>query len=337
MGSRFHTGEPICPLILVSAVDDEARAGDHLRLMSIDLRRIRAARPPRRMSSLRSFTPLTLAVLSSCAVYDPSLLDTHAGVTVSSGGSDDTAGAMTTGANGGRSNEGSAGSGESTAMTGGASQGGRGSGAGSSVGGGGASNGGAGNGGAGNGNGGRAGNGGTGSTGSGGSGSAGSGIAGSGSGSGAGATSGGSAGAGGAPINPCDRSQWKATASESSVNPSNPPALAIDGVPSTRWSTGATQVGGEWFLLDLGARAAHLTQLVLDSSGSPDDQPLKYKLEVSDDGTSYALVCTGTGAPITVIKFVDTPARYIRITQTGSDPDANWWSIQELTLTCSPN
>ena len=86
-----------------------------------------------------------------------------------------------------------------------------------------------------------------------------------------------------------------------------------------------------------GARAAHLTQVVLDASGSPDDQPLKYKLEVSDDGKSYALVCTGTGAPTTVIKFVDTPARYIRITQTGSDPNANWWSIQELTLTCSPN
>ena len=44
-----------------------------------------------------------------------------------------------------------------------------------------------------------------------------------------------------------------------------------------------------------------------------------------------------SGAPTTTVKFVDTPARYIRITQTGSDPDANWWSIQELTLTCSAN
>ena len=103
------------------------------------------------------------------------------------------------------------------------------------------------------------------------------------------------------------------------------------------WSTGAVQVGGEWFLLDLGARAAHLTQIVLEASGNPGDEPLKYKVEVSDDGNSYALVCTGTGAPTTIIKFVDTPARYIRITQTGADPDANWWSIQELTLTCSPN
>jgi hypothetical protein len=282
---------------------------------------------------------LALAVLPSCAVYDSSLLDTHADVTEATGGGDDTAGAVSGGASGGQSNPAEGGKGSSTSNSGGSSSavGSGGSGAGGGVGG--ASNGGtsseggtgsASNGGTASGSGGKTGSAGAGAMGSAGAGAGGSGAA-------AGAPSGGSAGGGGAPINPCDRTKWNATASESSVNPPNPPALAIDGMASTRWSTGATQVGGEWFLLDLGARAAHLTQVVLDSSGSPDDQPLNYKLEVSDDGKSYSLVCTGTGAAMTVITFVDTPARYIRITQTGSDPDANWWSIQELTLTCSPN
>ena len=282
---------------------------------------------------------LALAVLPSCAVYDSSLLDTHADVTEPTGGGEDVAGAVSGGATGGRSNLAEGGKGSSTSGGGGSST--TGSGGANSDSNGGASSGGAAsdsNGGADSGSGGTmtgsAGAGATGSVGGGGSAAGGSTAGGS---AASGATSGGSAGGGGAPLNPCDRTSWKATASESSVNPSNPPALAIDGVSSTRWSTGATQVGGEWFLLDLGARAAHLTQVVLDASGNPGDQPLKYKLELSKDGSSYTLVCTGTGAPTTTITFVDTPARYIRITQTGSDPDANWWSIQELTLTCSPN
>jgi hypothetical protein len=286
---------------------------------------------------------LALAVLPSCAVYDSSLLDTHAGVTEATGGGESAVGGR---ASAGQSNAAEGGKGSSTNSSagdsssvgsGGASANGDAGGTGvGTAGSGSASSGGAGsasNGGAPSGSGGMKGSAGTGSTGSAGAVGAGAG----GSGSTAGAASGGSAGSGGAPINPCDRTSWKATASESSVNPANPPALAIDGLAATRWSTGTAQVGGEWFLLDLGARAAHLTQLVLDSSGSPDDQPLTYKVEMSDDGKSYALVCTGTGATMTVVKFVDTPARYIRITQTGSDPNANWWSIQELTLTCSPN
>jgi hypothetical protein len=289
---------------------------------------------------------LAVSVLPSCAVYDASLLDTHAGVTGPGDGGGDSTGMAGGSATGGESNSAQGGNASSTSHNGGSGNDG-----GSSVAGGGATA----SGGVGSGSAGATNNGGTGSASGGGapsggsasagaaqggavgSGSTGSGGAPSGGAPSGGAPSGGSAGGGGVPINPCDRTKWKATASESSVSPNNPPAYAIDGSTSTRWSTGAVQVGGEWFLLDLGARAAHLTQVVLDASTSTGDEPLKYKLEVSDDGKTFALVCTGIGAPTTAIKFVDTPARYIRITQTGSAADANWWSIQELTLTCSPN
>ena len=41
----------------------------------------------------------------------------------------------------------------------------------------------------------------------------------------------------------------------------------------------------------------------------------------------------GAGMAITTIKFTDTPARYIRIKQTGTG--ASWWTIHELTITCA--
>ena len=168
----------------------------------------------------------------------------------------------------------------------------------------------------------------------GGNGSAGMGMAGS-------ATGGasGSAGVAGAPaaIGPCNRVNWKATASKSSLSmnpPSlyNPPAQAIDGTTSTRWSSGAKQVGGEWFLVDLGSKAAHLTQVVLDTAKDSADLPVSYTLELSTDGTNFTSVATGAGAVITTITFADTPAQYLRITQTGAG--VTWWTIHEFSITC---
>ena len=115
----------------------------------------------------------------------------------------------------------------------------------------------------------------------------------------------------------------------------NPPIQAIDGVAGTRWSTGATQVGDEWFLVDLGSVAAHLTQIVLDASKSATDFPGAYKVEVSSNGTTYKSVATGAGAIITTVPFTDTAGRYLRITQTGTSK--SWWSIQEISITCKAN
>lgn len=154
----------------------------------------------------------------------------------------------------------------------------------------------------------------------------------------AGGSSAAGAGGGGAPgVNPCDRTNWKASASRSSLsmNPPqlyNPPIQAIDGTVSTRWSSGLAEDGTEWFLVDLGARASHLTQVVLDTAKDPTDFPVGYALELSTDGTAYAQVASGAGAITTTINFTDTPARYIRVKQTGVGK--SWWTIHELTITC---
>ena len=76
----------------------------------------------------------------------------------------------------------------------------------------------------------------------------------------------------------------------------NPPANAIDGKTTTRWSSGAPPVGGEWFLVDLGANATHLTKVVLDTTESTGDFPVAYKLELSVNGTTFTQVAIGAGA-----------------------------------------
>jgi hypothetical protein len=159
---------------------------------------------------------------------------------------------------------------------------------------------------------------------------------------GAGGTGGASGvgGAGAPAVDPCNRSNWMVTASESSLSTKTPslncpPPQAIDSNGNTRWSSGAAQVGGEWFLLDLGAVALHLTQVVLDTTAHPTDNPSGYKLELSSDGSAYSSVATGSGSSLTTIQFTDRPARYLRVTQTGSS--LSWWSISELSVSCQSN
>ncbi len=287
---------------------------------------------------VRSAVLLALATLPACAVYQPSLLgasvdegtggdDKATGaVSANDAGANDVAGTSGASAAAGANSSASgnvgfggaepamAGAGGMSALTGSGGVTGTFGGAGGSPNGGspngGSSNGGSSNGGSSNG------------------------------GSSNGGSSGGAGRAGGSSQSgACDRTKWMATASSSSLktNPPqlyNPPVQAIDGAPGTRWSSGIDQAGGEWFKVDLGAVASHLTQVVLDTSNSPTDFPTAYKLELSSDGTVFTPVATGAGAVLTTIKFTDTPARYVRVTQTGVS--AAWWSIQELSLVCQP-
>ena len=116
----------------------------------------------------------------------------------------------------------------------------------------------------------------------------------------------------------------------------NPPSQAIDGLTNTRWSSGAPQAGGEWFLLDLGSSAAHVSKITLDASNNATDYPGTYKLEVSNDTSTFTQVASGVGAPVTTISFADQSARYLKVTQTGATVP-KWWSIQEITIVCQAN
>jgi hypothetical protein len=125
------------------------------------------------------------------------------------------------------------------------------------------------------------------------------------------------------------RTGWVATASSSASG--NPPSNALDGVASTRWSTGAAQTNGQWFQVDMtGLRT--FTKITLDTTGSPTDYPRGYQVLISNNGTSWSSpVATGAGTSAVVsITFPAQTARFVRIVQTGSA--TSWWSIHELNV-----
>jgi len=126
--------------------------------------------------------------------------------------------------------------------------------------------------------------------------------------------------------NALPRSGWIATASHNSSNA----RYAVDGNLSSRWDTASAQANGQWFQVDLGAPRA-FDRVVLDASRSPGDYPRGYRVSVSDTGSSWQDVASGTGSsPVVHVAFPSQTRRYVRITQTGSS--GSWWSIHELQL-----
>jgi hypothetical protein len=118
-------------------------------------------------------------------------------------------------------------------------------------------------------------------------------------------------------------------ASASASDANAPATNAIDGNINSRWSTGAYQVPGQWFAVDMGSTNI-LNAIVLDCGGSTGDYPRGYQVYLSKDGSNWgAPVAAGSGAAVTTISFPAQAARYIRVTQTGS-ASANWWSIAEF-------
>ncbi|WP_159882147.1 fibronectin type III domain-containing protein [Paenibacillus puerhi] len=122
-----------------------------------------------------------------------------------------------------------------------------------------------------------------------------------------------------------ERMGWTATASHQSAKAGN----TLDGNPATRWDTGAHQVSGQWFQVDMGAPRT-FNALVLDATGSAYDYPRSYEVYVSLDGASWGEpVAAGTGKPLLSIRFPTQTARYVKMVQKGSV--GNYWSIHEWT------
>jgi hypothetical protein len=54
------------------------------------------------------------------------------------------------------------------------------------------------------------------------------------------------------------------------------------------------------------------------------------------DGTTWTPVAQGAGQPTTIAWFAPTPARFVKITQTGSAVNNEAWSIAQLRLYALP-
>jgi mono/diheme cytochrome c family protein len=165
------------------------------------------------------------------------------------------------------------------------------------------------------------------------------------------------------PVLLANQSDWKATASvneTAAVNALEAAAPATTVVPAAaprggaaagggrggagavaRWDTGGAQQPGMWFQVEL-PQAANVTEIQLDAmatggrgggrGAAPVGGPAQYRVQVSTDGTTWSQpVAQGSGqSPTTTIAFAPVSAKFIRITQTGSDPAAPTWAIQRL-------
>lgn len=110
-------------------------------------------------------------------------------------------------------------------------------------------------------------------------------------------------------------------------------ANAVDGDVWTGWrDMTRTQYPGQWFQVDLRAPQT-FDRLALDNTWALWDSPNAYAVTVSDNGVDWsAPIATGRGQlGITSISFAPRTARFVRVTQTGSDPTYHW-SIYEFQL-----
>jgi hypothetical protein len=109
-------------------------------------------------------------------------------------------------------------------------------------------------------------------------------------------------------------------------------ANALDGNEATRWSTGQAQTAGQWFEVNmLGPQT--FDEITIDAGPSTGDFPQGYTVAVSNDGTTWTQVASGTGSSqLIAVTFSQQTAQYIQVKQTVSGATTNWWSIAEFNV-----
>jgi hypothetical protein len=108
-------------------------------------------------------------------------------------------------------------------------------------------------------------------------------------------------------------------------------ANAIDGDHWTGWSDmSRTQYPGQWFMVDM-KTPQKFDKIQLDNTWALWNSPNHYSITVSNDGKEWSKpVAEGPGSlGITQINFPTQNARFIKITQTGSESKYNW-TISEM-------
>ncbi len=123
---------------------------------------------------------------------------------------------------------------------------------------------------------------------------------------------------------------WTASASHNAQDA----ALAIDGSPTTVWSSKEAQQPGMWFQIDLG-RVQVVSGLTM---ASPDkDFPRGFVVELSVDGVSWREAARkDPNWKSLEATFGAAQARYVRVTQTRVPRWPVPWSISEVTVATAP-
>jgi hypothetical protein len=137
---------------------------------------------------------------------------------------------------------------------------------------------------------------------------------------------------------------WKPSASHNAD-------AAAGALTLTGWNAGAPQQAGMWFQIELprketigeiqfqspppGGRGGAGNAAAVTASGAPiagpPGFPRGYKVEISEDGSTWSVVTEGNGsAPTTTSTFQSVAATFVRVTLTADAPDAPAWSIQNF-------
>jgi mono/diheme cytochrome c family protein len=122
------------------------------------------------------------------------------------------------------------------------------------------------------------------------------------------------------------RKEWKLSASHNSDAVSK----AVDSDPATRYDTKGAQAPGMWFAMEF-PKMELVSGITLDAGASAGDFPRAFKVELSEDGTTWSrTLAEGKGERgVTNITFAPVKAKALRITQTDS-AKGTFWSIHEL-------
>ena len=106
-------------------------------------------------------------------------------------------------------------------------------------------------------------------------------------------------------------------------------ALAYDGDPTTRWTSGTAMqpTMAYWATLDKPAMIAGISA----TTPEPNDNPRAWTIVVEDNEGGHGRKEVASGAGVVSATFAPVRGQVVRIEQTGSDPDW-WWSITDLTI-----
>jgi mono/diheme cytochrome c family protein len=146
---------------------------------------------------------------------------------------------------------------------------------------------------------------------------------------------------------PLDLVGWRPTASHGGDSAAN--ILQPGATPPVRWESADAQVPGMYFQVEL-PTVTRISEIIMETTvpvpgrfggggrgrgARPMAPPAAYSVQISTDGTTWsAPVAQGQGQnPKTTIVFDPVPAKFVRITQTGTptNPQAGW-AIQRLTI-----
>lgn len=111
-------------------------------------------------------------------------------------------------------------------------------------------------------------------------------------------------------------------------------AYLVDGNVATKWTSGAPQKGGEYFIAKLDAPSS-VSSITMEGGDRWYDCAVAYTVYASTNGTAWDSIAAGKGNPNSrdplVVSFKPVNAQWVQVKQTGKSA-TNWWTVAEFSV-----